>query len=72
MENNPISPVHYKKGKREAILIIKDMLTREEFKGFCKGLITKYLIRADYKNGVEDLKKAEWYLKYLIKEEEKK
>lgn len=48
------------------------MLTREEFKGFCKGLITKYLIRADYKNGVEDLKKAEWYLKYLIKEEEKK
>lgn len=31
------------------------------------GNIVKYLWRADHKNGLEDLKKAQWYLNDLIK-----
>ena len=46
-------------------------MTAEEFKGFLKGLIIKYLIRADKKNGLEDYEKAQWYLNYLVKELEK-
>ena len=39
---------------------------------FDTGNVVKYVIRAPYKNGLEDLKKAEWYLKSLIKKAEKK
>ena len=38
---------------------------------FNVGNIIKYLWRFDKKNGVEDLKKARWYLDDLIKELEK-
>ena len=69
--NEHINPKHYKSGKIEAIIIIKNILTTEEFKGFLKGLIIKYLIRADKKNGLEDYEKAQWYLNYLVKELEK-
>ncbi len=34
------------------------------------GNVLKYLLRYPYKNGVEDLKKAQHYLEYLIKKEE--
>ena len=40
-------------------------------KGFCVGSIIKYVTRYEHKNGVEDLKKAKWYIDYLIKMEEK-
>ena len=70
-EVSNINPAHYKTGKIEAIVIIKNILTTEEFKGFLKGLIIKYLIRADKKNGLEDYEKAQWYLNYLVKELEK-
>jgi hypothetical protein len=38
---------------------------------FCAGNALKYLLRYKKKNGVEDLKKCEWYLKRLIQKEEK-
>lgn len=34
------------------------------------GNIIKYICRWKHKNGVEDLKKAKWYLDHLIKEVE--
>lgn len=34
------------------------------------GNIIKYICRWKHKNGVEDLKKAKWYLEHLIKEVE--
>lgn len=61
-----INPPHYRAGKIEVINILEDQLTQEEFKGFCKGLILKYVFRADKKNGLEDYKKALWYLSRLI------
>lgn len=37
-----------------------------------QGNIIKYVLRYKYKNGVEDLEKAKWYLEHLIKKEIKK
>lgn len=63
-----INPDHYKTGGIETIDIVEAKLSREEFLGFCKGNIIKYVTRANYKNGLEDYKKAQWYLDKLIKE----
>lgn len=59
------SPAHYGNGKIECIEYIEDFLTTEEYVGYLRGNIAKYLHRFRYKNGVEDLKKAEWYLNRL-------
>ena len=60
------NPAHYTQGKIECIDYIEDKLTYEEFCGFCKGNIMKYVTREAYKNGIEDLEKARWYLNRLI------
>ena len=59
-------PHHYNKGKIEAIEAIRESMEPEQFKGYLKGNILKYVWRYEYKNGIEDLRKAEWYLKKLI------
>ena len=61
------SPPHYGTGVIECIDYIEDFLTKEEFIGYLRGNIAKYLHRWRYKNGIEDLKKAEWYGAKLIK-----
>jgi hypothetical protein len=59
------SPAHYGTGMIECIEYIQDFLTTEEFIGYLRGNIAKYLHRFRYKNGIEDLKKATWYLDRL-------
>jgi len=59
-------PAHYNKGDIECIDGIEAMLTREEFIGYLRGNSLKYRWRFPYKNGIEDLKKAEWYEKKLL------
>lgn len=49
----------------EAIDIIRASLTEEEFKGFCKGNILKYMLRHKHKNGDEDIAKVGKYQHYL-------
>lgn len=61
------NPSHYGQGNIECIDYIKDFLTEEEYIGYLRGNVAKYLHRWRYKNGLEDLKKAEWYLKELIR-----
>lgn len=63
--NNVNHPNHYQ-GDIETIDYIKDKLTTEEFRGFVKGNILKYISRESLKNGDEDLKKSHWYLNKLI------
>jgi hypothetical protein len=63
--DNVNSPSHYGQGKIECIEYIRDFLTKEEYIGYLRGNIAKYLHRWRYKNGLEDLKKAEWYLEEL-------
>ena len=53
----------------ETIKVLKAWLTPEQFAGFLLGNVVKYLSRVGKKNNeVEDLKKARWYLDYLVKE----
>ncbi|KFN92428.1 hypothetical protein TMUPMC115_0940 [Tetragenococcus muriaticus PMC-11-5] len=59
-------PNHYTQGDIETIDYIKDKLTDEEFRGFVKGNVLKYISRERLKNGDEDLKKSDWYLNKLI------
>lgn len=58
-------PKHYNQSGIECIDAIK-AATGDGFEFYLQGNILKYLWRYKYKNGAEDLKKAEWYLKKLI------
>ena len=58
-------PPHYNKAGIETIEAIKAM-TDDGFEYYLQGNIMKYLWRYRYKNGAEDLKKAQWYLNELI------
>ena len=60
-------PKHYGAGYIECIDYIQDFLSKEEYIGYLRGNIAKYLHRWRYKNGLEDLKKSEWYGARLIK-----
>ena len=64
--SDAINPSHYKQGGIECIDAIKASMKYEEFAGYLKGNIIKYLWRYKDKNGVEDLRKAAWYLEKLI------
>lgn len=65
------SPTHYGQGNIEAIEYIEDFLTKEEYIGYLRGNIAKYLHRWRFKGKpVEDLKKAQWYLNRLIEKVE--
>ena len=63
---DPINPDHYKLNGVELIDILRSVLTPEEYKGLLKGSIYQYLFRYERKNGIEDLKKALWYLDKLL------
>jgi len=58
-------PAHYNKAGIETIDAI-EAATNEGFKYYLQGNILKYIWRYEYKNGVEDLEKAQWYLNKLI------
>lgn len=63
------NPNHYTYGKYECIDVIKELTKGlAGSQAFCLGNCLKYLWRWQYKNGVEDLKKAKWYLERVIKE----
>ena len=67
-ENDNVNhPNHYIHGKYETIEVLKDWLTPGQFEGFCLGNVMKYLSRWENKGGIEDLKKASWYLNCIIK-----
>ena len=59
-------PVHYAAGSVECIDAIEAQMTPEEFRGYLKGNVVKYLWRERKKGGKESLKKAKWYLNKLI------
>ena len=58
-------PEHYNQYEIECIDAIK-AATGDGFEPYLQGNILKYLWRYNYKNGIEDLKKAQWYLSKLI------
>ncbi len=67
MTDNVNHPKHYTQHPSgvEVIQITEHM-------NFCLGNAIKYIMRADYKNNpIEDLRKAEWYIKREIERREK-
>ena len=68
-DDNDPSPRHYNQAEIECIEAI-EAATDGGFEFYLQGNIIKYIWRYRYKNGVEDLKKAKWYLDKLIKEKE--
>lgn len=59
------NPAHYTAGSIECIDAIEAALTPEEFRGYCKGNILKYVWRERLK-GENSLSKAYWYLNRLL------
>ena len=70
MINDPVNhPSHYTTGTIECIEAIKASMTPEEFKGFLKGNVMKYVFRYRLKGKpLQDLQKAQWYMDRLIEE----
>jgi hypothetical protein len=70
--NNVEHPSHYNQGDIECIDAIKAALTPEEFEGFIKGTVIKYMWRAKHKGQMEDMKKGWFYLNWMLSFSEKK
>ena len=58
-------PDHYTSGNIECLDAIKSALG-ENYQFYVQGNLIKYIWRFNHKNGVEDLKKAQFYLDDLI------
>ena len=65
MADNVNKPPHYNQSGIECIDAIQ-AATGDGFEYYLQGNIIKYLWRYRYKNGIEDLRKAQWYLNKLI------
>ena len=72
--DNIISPNHYASDKGFEVFDVQEAFIHE-LKGMAASYwcnIVKYILRFQRKNGVEDLKKAKYYLEKLIEEEAEK
>lgn len=66
MIDNINNPKHYNMGKIEVIDFIED-----QGLNYNLGNSLKYICRCNYKNGIEDIEKAIWYLQREKKRQEK-
>lgn len=62
-------PDHYTSGNIECLDAIKAALG-DNYKYYVQGNVLKYIWRFNHKNGLEDLKKARFYLDDLIKHDD--
>jgi hypothetical protein len=67
--DNVNHPPHYNQGGIECIEAIKAALG-DGFVAYLRGNVIKYLWRCEHKGGIEDLRKAAFYLDRAIKEME--
>lgn len=68
-DNNMIvNQEHYTNNDIQPIEIMKANFTIDEYRGFLLGNIVKYPLRYRDKNGLEDLKKTNTYLTWLIQD----
>lgn len=62
-------PAHYTQGGIECIDALKAAtVSKTGIEAVCTANAIKYLWRYEEKNGIEDVKKARWYIDRLIKE----
>jgi hypothetical protein len=70
MKDN-INPSHYKQGEVECIDALKAATVNKiGIEAVCVANVIKYLWRFEYKGGIDDVRKAQWYLNRLIEEME--
>lgn len=63
------NPNHYNQNGKETIELIKESMTEEEFSGYLRGNVLKYVCRYKHKGmPLKDLMKANWYINRLIEE----
>lgn len=60
------NPQHYCTGKYECIDVMLETQGKEAVKNFCLCNALKYIFRHNNKNGLEDCRKAVWYLNKYI------
>lgn len=65
MNNDVTRQSHYMNLKIQPLMVMLNDLSNDEFKGYLKGNIIKYVLRAERKNGSEDYAKAAFYAKLL-------
>lgn len=66
IDESRIKPSYYKKHNLEVVDLIEDQFDEEEVCGAYTGVIIKYLLRADKKHGLEDYKKANYFLNRIL------
>lgn len=71
MNDSVNRPSHYTSGIIECIDAIESALGLSGFMDYCQGNAMKYLWRWRKKGGIEDLKKAGWYIERMVKTLEK-
>lgn len=60
-------PSHYTAGKTECIdAIDAATINKAGMEAVCVANVIKYLWRYELKNGVEDVRKAQWYVNRLV------
>ena len=66
-------PAHYNQGKVECIdAMAAATVNKRGIEAICVSNVIKYLFRYETKNGLEDVKKAQFYLNRLVDELEAK
>jgi len=63
-EMNTLNPDHYQQGEIEVIDFILDQKM-----DYLTASVQKYLARWRFKNGIDDLRKAKWFLDKLIEQQ---
>ena len=71
MVDNVNHPSHYETGNFECIDVMIETQGKEAVMDFCVCNAFKYIYRHNNKNGIEDVKKAKWYLDKYIELAEK-
>ena len=70
-QDNVNHPTHYTQGGIECIdALASATINLKGIEAICTANAIKYLWRWREKNGVEDLRKAVWYINKLIEEQE--
>ena len=66
-------PPHYQSNSGLEVIDVIDAFTADLVgtEAVCTGNVLKYICRWKHKNGLQDLKKAAWYLTHLIEHLEK-
>lgn len=59
-------PSHYETGKFECFDVMREAFGDAVVKNFCICNTFKYLYRCSRKNGIEDIRKAKWYIDHFL------